>query len=156
MDVTKKIRFTKEGLRKMKDEYQRLFSERPNAVEHLRKARELGDLSENGYYKASRAKLSSIDHRLFQIKMAIKQAVIVDEVAGSVRAIIGKKIILVDELQRVVEYELVGDLEANPSEGKISLLSPLGKAIENKEIGDNIEYTTPAGKIIYYKILEIY
>jgi transcription elongation factor GreA len=143
----KQIRFTKEGYEKQKQEYEELLKSRPDAVAHLKKAREMGDLSENGYYKASRAKLSSIDHRLFRLKLSIKQAVIMDNTKRSV-ATIGSDVILFDGNKEEV-YKIVGDLEANPREGKISLLSPLGRAIEGRQKGEKIEVESPKGIIKY-------
>lgn len=139
----KQTRFTKEGFEKLKKDYKELLQSRPEAVAHLKKAREMGDLSENGYYKASRAKLSSIDHRLFQMKLWLKQAVIIGEKDND-SAGIGKKITLLDGQKELI-FTLVGDLEANPKEGKISLLSPLGKAIEGKKQGETIEFNSPSG-----------
>src|SRR6266851_2315587 len=69
--------FTQEGLDKLKQEQQDLTTQRPDAVEHLRRAREMGDLSENGYYKASKFKLISIDNRLRHLAQLIKYAQII-------------------------------------------------------------------------------
>lgn len=143
----KLIRFTAQGYKKLKEEYEGLLKSRPFAVEDLKKARELGDLSENGYYKASRAKLSSIDHRLYRLKISLKQAIILDKPQNS-GAAIGNSVILSDG-KKEYTYTIVGDLEANPMDGKISLLSPLGKAIEGRKINEEIEFDTPSGKIKY-------
>lgn len=143
----KKIRFTKEGYQKCKQDYEDLLKSRPDAVAHLKKSRELGDLSENGYYKASRAKLSSIDHQLLRLKISLKQAMIVENPLEK-GASIGCTVILIDDKNEYT-YNIVGDLEANPAEGKISLLSPLGKAIEGKKQGDKIEFMSPRGLKIY-------
>ena len=124
-----------------------MIKQRPAVLEDLKKARELGDLKENGYYKASRQKLNFIDGRLFRIKVFLKQAVIVRDTEGDTIGI-GKKVTLkADNFEAV--YSIVGDLEANPSEGKISLLSPLGKALENKKVGDEAIIETPMKRIIY-------
>lgn len=148
----KQIRFTKEGYEKLKQEYADLQAERPDAVMHLKKAREMGDLSENGYYKASRAKLSGIDGRLWRINMQLKYALIVEndpnagiDIGCTVTFSNGKK---------EMTYQMVGDLEANPSEGRLSLNSPIGKALEGKKQGDEVEITTPAGQTTY-KILSV-
>lgn len=143
----KKIRFTKGGFAKIKQEYADLLKSRPEAVAHLKKAREMGDLSENGYYKASRAKLSSIDHRLMVLKFSIKQASIIEN-SPTGAAAIGSNVKLSDG-EKEYSYTIVGDLEANPSEGKISLLSPLGRSIEGKKIGEVVELTTPRGTVRY-------
>jgi transcription elongation factor GreA len=139
----KKVRFTKAGFEKMKAELEELQKSRPSAVLDLKKARELGDLSENGYYKAARMKLSSIDNRLFRMRLAIKQAVVM----GGPRkggAGIGMIVTLTDGKKEIV-YRIVGDLEANPGDGKISLLSPIGRALEGRRVGDEVEYKTPMG-----------
>lgn len=146
------IRFTEEGFKKLQQEQEDLLKQRPAAVEDLKKARELGDLKENGYYKASRAKLNFIDGRLFRIKVALKQAVIVDDVDEDVVGI-GKKVTLLLG-ENEIYYTVVGDWEADPSQGKISLLSPLGKALENKKVGEEASIETPTRKILY-KIVAI-
>src|SRR5436190_14712945 len=108
--MKKTIPFTKEGYEKVKDEFEKLKSDRPDAVGHLKKAREMGDLSENGYYKASRAKLSFIDARLFRMKIQLKYAVIVDG-TKAMGVDIGSKVTLTNK-DREVTYHMVGDLEA--------------------------------------------
>ncbi len=74
----KQIRFTKQGFESLKSDYEKLKEERPAAVLELKKARDLGDLSENGFYKAARARLSSIDARLQRIKLQLKSAIIIN------------------------------------------------------------------------------
>lgn len=141
------VRFTKEGYEKLKQEYQDLLSQRPLAVEDLKKARELGDLSENGYYKAARAKLSFVDSRLQTLTFHLKTAVIVD-VGNSELVDIGSVVVLSDGSKEMT-YHIVGDLEADPSQGKLSLLSPIGSAIANKFAGSEIKIETPKGEVIY-------
>ena len=141
------IRFTKEGYEKLKKDYEDLLKTRPDAVEHLKKARDMGDLSENGYYKASKSKLSFIDVTLRKLSWELKQAVII-ETKNLTTVDIGNKVTLNDGKKEIV-YQIVGDLEANPSQGKLSLLSPLGRAIAGKQVGANVEIITPAGTITY-------
>lgn len=148
----KRIRFTKEGYEKQKAEYEKLLAERPTAVKELSKARDMGDLSENGYYKASKARLSFIDGQLRKLSYEIKYAMIIDSNLKDI-VDIGSKVILSDGTKEVT-YHVVGDLEANPSQGKISLLSPLGQAIANKKQGEEVLFEIPRGKIMY-KIISI-
>jgi transcription elongation factor GreA len=143
----KQIRFTKEGFEKAQQEYEELQKQRPAVVEDLKKAREMGDLKENGYYQASRRKLSYIDGRLFRLKMDMKYAVIIKITAGN-KVSIGSQVTLANE-ERESTYKIVGDFEANPSEGKISLLSPLGRAIDGKKMGDEVALETPRGRMVY-------
>lgn len=143
----KSTTFTKEGLDQIKNTYQTLKDERPEAVMHLKKAREMGDLSENGYYKASRQRLSYIDSQLVRLGYLIKHAV-VSEVTQTDSVQIGSKVTLTTE-GKDVTYTIVGRVEANPLEGKISEVSPFGKAVLGKKIGDNVIVQTPSATVTY-------
>lgn len=147
------MRFTKEGYAKLKAEYEDMQKKRPPVVEDLKKAREMGDLSENGYYKASKAKLSFIDGQLVRLSYYLKTAIVIDDAQKGNGIGIGTKVTISDGKTKT-NYAIVGDMEANPSEGKISLLSPLGKALAGKNEGQEIALDIPAGKITY-KILSV-
>ncbi|SRR5258706_8310223 len=148
----KHIRFTKEGFEKLKWEYEDLLRKRPDAVKDLQKAREMGDLSENGYYKAARAKLSSMDARIKRFSLFIKNAMVVDNTGASLVDI--GSIVRLSDGKKEITYEIVGDMEANPSIGKVSLLSPLGKALYGKRIGESITVAVPIGEI-NFTVLDI-
>lgn len=148
----KNIRFTKIGFDKLKKDYENLQKNRPIAVADLKKARDMGDLSENGYYKAARSKLSEIDRNLRTLLYEIKNAVVI---AGADRNTINiGSIIILSDGKKEIKLNIVGDLESDPSLGKISLLSPIGQAVENKKAGDKVDITTPSG-IVIYKIISI-
>lgn len=138
-----KIPFTKEGYDKMLEERNALLEERPHAVEDLQKAREMGDLSENGYYKAARAKLSSIDANLRRLERLRKLGVIISANTGGV-VDLGTTVTLTDG-EKEVEYTIVGAYESNPIKSTISHLSPLGKAMLGKKTGDTVEVKAPSG-----------
>ncbi|HVF69550.1 MAG TPA: transcription elongation factor GreA [Xanthomonadales bacterium] len=151
-----KIRFTKEGYEKLKAEYQDLLRQRPLAVADLKKAREMGDLSENGYYKESKLKLNFIDGRLRRFSDYLKRADIIGADGTKLpidTVYIGSTVTLKDG-DREKTYQIVGDLEAQPSEGKLSLLSPVGRAIVGKTLNSEVHIETPAGNFIY-KITKI-
>ncbi|HVZ67764.1 MAG TPA: GreA/GreB family elongation factor [Patescibacteria group bacterium] len=150
--LPKQIRFTQEGLDKLKKEYQELLDKRPPAVLELKRAREMGDLSENGLYKAARMNLSSIDANLRRMNRMIKLADVQDAPTNSIG--IGSRVVVEQNGEEIV-YSLVGDFEANPSEKKISVLSPIGKSLSGKKAGDVISITTPKGesKIKILKLL---
>lgn len=139
----KTIKFTKEGLEKIKTEYEDLKDSRPNAVKELSRARELGDLSENSLYHAAKSRLRSIDSQLRRLSNQIKLAQIVQP-----------QKILVEQEGKKIEYLIVGDLEADPLQNKISPNSPIGSSILNKKPGDTVEIQTPKGKLTL-KILKI-
>lgn len=146
-----KITFTKVGYENLKKEYQELLNSRKPAVEDLKKAREMGDLSENGYYKAARMKLSSIDYNLRRLKYLIKSATVVEKQKEFID--VESKVIL-ESNGKKIEYLIVGGYESNPLEGKISHLSPLGKQLIGKKAGQEVVVTTPSGKMSY-KIVKI-
>lgn len=141
------IRFTKKGYQQFKNDYENLLKQRPSAVLDLKKARDMGDLSENGYYKAARAKLSSLDHQLRTIAYQLKQATIIEEISTQ-QVGIGTTVVLTDG-QKEISYHIVGDLEANPAEHNISLYSPLGKALAGKKEGDSVTLHIPSGNLRY-------
>lgn len=142
-----KILFTKLGFEEVCRQRDQLVSDRPAAVLDLKKAREMGDLSENGYYKSAKIKLSDIDRNIRQLSHIIKSAQVVT-VGDKKQISIGSKVEL--ELgEKIKKYEIVGEYEANPSEGKISYMSPIGRVLLGKKVGDKVEVQTPSGASSY-------
>lgn len=148
-----RIPFTKEGYQKILQEKEELFSQRPEAVEHLRKSREMGDLSENGYYKASRARLSFLDARLRRVDRLIRLGFIVES-TGSNSIEIGSRVAITDGKNQL-EYTIVGGYESDPSKQTISYLSPLGKALMGKRVNETVTVHAPSGSKSY-TILSVY
>ncbi len=139
--------FTKEKYDQIKLEHQELLIKRKEAVFHLAKAREMGDLSENGYYKSSKSALNSIDYNLRKLSGFIKYGSIINFVNNGFVGI-GCKVTIQsnDKLQK---YYIVGKEEADPKMGKISNESPLGKLLLGKRAGESIELKTPSRKTNY-------
>ncbi len=137
------ILFTPEGLEKVKEEKAVLLTKRPEAVQSLRTAREMGDLSENAAYKVARAKLSSIDSRLRHLDHLIFSAQITEKPKpGTVG--IGSRVELFDG-KKSFNYKIVGSYESDPSNGKISHISPIGRTIMGKRKDDTVNVSTPQG-----------
>jgi len=147
-----KIPFTQTGLDKVIAERDKLLAERPDAVSHLTKAREMGDLSENGYYKESRARLSFIDGRLRHFDRIIKFAEVVAPQAGETINF-GSQVVISDG-QKEFKYKVVGSFESDPNQQTISIKSPLGQTLMGKKPGDQVIVTTPKGET-NYKILKV-
>lgn len=146
------IPFTTRGLQEKKDELDKLSKERPLAVSQLKQAREMGDLSENGFYKAARSRLSQIDSSIRHLQHLIRFARVEEETdTNSIE--LGTTVTLLFE-EKESTYTLVGEHEANPLEGKISHKSPLGKAIHKKSVGEKIVLETPSGEK-HYTVLKI-
>ena len=137
------IPFTKEGYQKVLEEKAKLLSERPEAVEHLRKSREMGDLSENGYYKASRARLSFLDARIRRVERLVRLGRIVES-KGNSFVDIGSSVTISDGVKEYT-YTIVGGYESDPTQQTISHISPIGRALIGKKIHDVVEVTAPSG-----------
>jgi transcription elongation factor GreA len=137
------IPFTRDGYKKVLEEKAKLLSERPEAVEHLRKSREMGDLSENGYYKASRARLSFLDSRIRRIERLVRLGRVVES-SGTGIVEIGSKVTVSDG-KNTYEYSIVGGYESDPAQKTISNYSPLGRALMGKKKGDQADVRAPSG-----------
>lgn len=138
-----RIPFTQDGYDKILEEKAKLTAERPDAVEHLRLARNMGDLSENGYYKASRQRLSFIDARIRRVDRLIKLAKIVES-ANTGFVDIGSTVKITDGT-RQYEYHIVGGYESDPAQKTISHISPIGKALLGKKAQDIVQVEAPSG-----------
>lgn len=147
-----KIPFTRAGLNNIISERDKLLIERPDVVSNLQKAREMGDLSENGYYKESRARLSFLDGRLRHLERIIKFAEVVAPVAGDT-VNFGSQVVISDG-QNKFKYTVVGSFESDPAKQTISAKSPLGQALMGKKDGDQVTVTTPNGSN-NYRILKV-
>lgn len=151
MDNNKKIYLTKEGLAELKKEYDELVNvKRPSVLEHVSQARNMGDLSENAEYVASREELTFIDGRIDELEIILKQAVVIREGAATATHSIklGSTVTLHVNGKKEV-FTVVGEWEADPENKKISHESPLGKVLLGKKVGEKVQVEAPAGKITY-------
>jgi len=153
MDTNVKQLLTKEGLSELTKEHEELATvKRPEAVQRLSDARELGDLSENSEYAAAKQDLAFIDGRIIELEELLHSAkVISPKKKDSID--VGSKVTLHINGKHEV-YMLVGEWEADPMNKKISHSSPLGQALLGKKVGDTADVEAPVGKI-RYKIVEI-
>lgn len=150
--MQKRIIFTKAGFEDLIEEEKKLRQERPEAVSELSKARAMGDLSENGYYKSARFKLSDIDRRLRELKHLIRFAQIKETTTTEWIDVGSKVTIRNGTIERI--FQIVGGYESDPRMGKISIYSPLGKALHGKRKNEKVDVTTPQGTVTYI-ILQI-
>lgn len=130
---------------------------RAEVVEKLKAAREFGDLSENSEYDAARDEQRSLEAEINLLEETLRVAKIVDTKKVKTDSIgVGTKVKLFDEeFDEEVEYSIVGSLESNPTKGLISNVSPLGKSLMGKKVGDVIEFETPDGSLSKMKVLSI-
>lgn len=137
------IRFTKQGYEDLKAEIEKLHAERIHAVAELKTAREMGDLSENAAYKVARSRLSSIDGRLRHVERIMKRVQVIERRPDEAIDI-GSEVILATNSQEMTVI-LVDGYESDFAKGKISVFSPIGRAIRGKQKGDKVIVKTPGG-----------
>jgi len=126
----------------------------PKVIERISNAREQGDLSENADYHSARDERDILQARVNEIEEILAKAE-VTAVKTTSSVSLGSKVTLeIVGKGKKITYQMSGEYESNPTEGKISIQSPVGKALFKKSKGDKVEVETPAGKITY-KILEI-
>ncbi|OGH15695.1 MAG: transcription elongation factor GreA [Candidatus Levybacteria bacterium RIFCSPHIGHO2_02_FULL_37_10] len=150
MDNNKKIYLTKEGFAELKKEYDELVNKkRPDVLGRVSQARNMGDLSENAEYVASREELTFVDGRIDELEIILKQAVVIRDAKTSNHAVkLGSTVTLHSNGKKEV-FTVVGEWEADPENKKISHESPLGKVLLGKKVGEKVQVQAPAGKIIY-------
>ena len=148
---------TKKGYEALKAELDRLRKvERPKVIEAIAEARAHGDLSENAEYDAAKERQGFIEARLIELESKLADARII-ETAGrtSDTVVFGATVVVIEqEAQQKKEYTLVGQDEADLKLARISVQSPVGRALIGKRVGDLVEVTTPA-KMVEYEVVEI-
>ncbi|HEX7071173.1 MAG TPA: transcription elongation factor GreA [Rhodothermales bacterium] len=158
MEQTKSpVYLTNEGLQKLKDELQFLRTkERARIATAIADARAQGDLSENAEYDAAKEAQGHLEARIAQLEQTVSEARIVDESQIDESKAYILSTVVVKNLQNGMEqrFTLVSAQEADLSQGKISVTSPIGKGFLGRSVGEEVEVTVPAGKV-RFKILEI-
>lgn len=147
-----KIPMTAEGFLRLEEELKHLKStERPAVIRAIAEAREHGDLSENAEYHAARERQSFIEGRLAELEDKIARAEVIDpkKLSGK-QVMFGATVTLVDEdTDEKAKYQIVGPDESDISLGRISISSPLARALIGKSVGDSAEVSTPGGTKSY-------
>lgn len=145
---------TKQGLEDLKKDYQELVSvKRPQIITRIQRAREFGDLSENSEYDAAKEEQSLIEARIKELEEVLKRAKIIEPVKKSDFVIIGSTVV-VEINDEIHEFSVVGSMEADPSQKKISNESPVGKALLGLQVAETIEISVGPVKSTI-KVLEI-
>jgi transcription elongation factor GreA len=142
----KPVLLTPEGLQKLQEELDFLINERrPEIAQRIKHAKEFGDLSENAEYDDAKNDQGFIEGRIMTIEQMIRNASLIDtdeKVDGFVH--LGSRVEVKDEFGQT-SYTIVGPAEADAGSGKISLESPVGKALMGRRTGDEVEVETPGG-----------
>lgn len=133
-----KVELTKEGAEKLEKELRHLIDiDRPEVIELLQAARAQGDLSENADYDAARTRQAEIEGRIKEIENILANVKIINEKKATKVVTLGSTVTIRDLSDKTdATYTIVGTVEANPMKGLISNVSPLGRAIVDKAVGD--------------------
>lgn len=152
-----KFQITKTGFEKLKAELDNLKNiERPKIINAIAAARELGDLKENAEYHSAKDKQGFIEAQIADYEDKVSRAEIIDITKLSGNKVKFGATVMLENLDngKKVTYKIVSDFEANIDEGLISNISPVARFLMNREVGDDIEITTPGG-VINYEILSV-
>jgi len=155
--MIEKVPMTVAGHAALEEELKRRMSEeRPRIIELISQARTHGDLSENAEYHAAKEAQSHNEGRIAELEDQLSRAEVIDVSKLSGESVIfGATVKLVDEdTEEERVYQIVGDAESDVKEGRISISSPIARALIGKSVGDTVEVTAPGGSHSY-EILEV-
>ena len=145
-----KVPMLAEGYEQLTRELKALRDERPKIVDAIEEARAHGDLSENAEYHAAKERQGQVEAMIGDIEDRVTRAQIIDpSTLSGDRIVFGATVSLLDEDDKPVKYQIVGQTEANANKGRISYNSPIARALIGKQVGDEVEVTVPSGDKFY-------
>ncbi len=156
MATIDKMPMLAEGHRKLVDEVRYLKTvERPAIIQAIEEARAHGDLSENAEYHAAKERQGQVEATIGDIDDRLSRAQIIDPTTLSgTKIVFGTTVHLLDEDEKPIKYQIVGQTEADAKVGRISYNSPLGRALIGRSVDDDVEVSTPSGER-YYSVAKI-
>ena len=139
-----------EGHDMLTTEVARLKIERPQIIDAIEEARAHGDLSENAEYHAAKERQGQIEAMIADIEDKLSRALVIDpKTLSGDKIVFGATVHLLDEDEKPVKYQIVGQTEADAKSGRISYASPLGRALIGRKVGEEVEVTVPSGDKYY-------
>ena len=155
MATVEKMPMLQEGYERLTADLKRLKAERPLIVDAIEEARAHGDLSENAEYHAAKEQQGQNEATIADIEGKLSRAQIIDptELSGD-KVVFGATVTLLDEDEKPIRYQIVGETEANASKGRSSFNSPIGRALIGRKVDDEVEVTVPSGDR-YYVVAKI-
>ncbi len=151
--MKKLFRLTQAGVDELSAELQTLTAKRAGIAEAIKNARELGDLTENAEYQSARAEQDRNESRISEIENILLNVEIIKKPRGDSKVQLGSSVKLKGD-GKAKEFQVVGTVEADPLNGKISDESPIGQALLGKKVGDKVDIVTPADTTTY-KVVDI-
>lgn len=151
--MKKQFRLTKDGIDELKTEHKELVSRRKPLAERIKQARDLGDLSENAEYQTAREEQGRLEARIAEVEHILQNVEIIKKPKGHGKVQLGSTVELKNK-GTTKTFQVVGTVEADPLNGKISDESPIGQALMGKQVGDSVAITTPA-ETSTFKVVKI-
>jgi len=137
---------TPEGYKKLKEELEYLRTVRRREVaEHIHDAKEAGDVMENAGYEEAKQEQGFLEGRILTLENMLRNPVIIEEGSPSDQVTLGNSVTVMEEKSKPETYQIVGSAEADPTKGRISNESPLGKALLGRHAGEEVTIETPDG-----------
>ncbi|BAV64159.1 transcription elongation factor GreA [Sphingobium cloacae] len=150
MATVEKMPMLQMGYDKLTAQLRELKAERPLIVDAIEEARAHGDLSENAEYHAAKERQGQVEATIADLEDKLSRAQVIDpKTLSGDKVIFGATVTLLDEDEKPVQYQIVGQAEADAKAGMISYNSPLGRALIGREVGDEVEVSVPAGDKFY-------
>ena len=150
MASDEKMPMLAEGHDMLSRELQRLKIERPQIIDAIEEARAHGDLSENAEYHAAKERQGQVEAMIADIEDKLSRALVIDPTTLSGdKVVFGATVHLLDEDDKKVKYQIVGQAEADAKVGRISYSSPLARALIGRKVDDEVEVTVPSGDRYY-------
>jgi transcription elongation factor GreA len=150
--MNKKFSLTQAGIDELTQELETLVAERGPIAEKIKTAREFGDLSENAEYQTARQEQEKLENRISEVEHILHNVEVITKPNGGSKVQLGSMVTLKNGATK--QFQVVGTVEADPLQGKISDESPIGQALLGKKVGDAVEIKTPA-ETATYKITQI-
>lgn len=148
--MMEKVPMLAEGYERLTADLKLLREERPRIVDAIEEARAHGDLSENAEYHAAKERQGQVEAQIGDLEGKISRAQIIDpKTLSGDKIIFGATVTLLDENDKPIKYQIVGETEADAGKGRISYSSPLARALIGKQVDDEIEVTVPSGDKFY-------
>ncbi|MBV9840683.1 MAG: transcription elongation factor GreA [Sphingomonadaceae bacterium] len=156
MATAEKMPMLAEGHKLLSDELHRLKTiERPEVIDAIEEARAHGDLSENAEYHAAKERQGQIEAMIADIEDRLSRAMVIDpKTLSGNKVVFGATVHLLDDDDKAVVYQIVGEREADAKRGRISYNSPLGRALIGRQVDEDVEVTVPSGDR-YYSVAKI-
>src|SRR5476649_2555792 len=152
--MKKLFRLTQAGVNELKVELEALIAKRVGIADAIKTARELGDLAENAEYQSARAEQERNETRIAEIENILQNVEIIKKPRGDSKVQLGSVVKLKGQGGKAKDFQVVGTVEADPLNGKISDESPIGQALLGQKVGEAVEIKTPADTTTY-KVVDV-